>query len=309
MKHAVHFLFCLICLAIPSLTSAKEESTEIGEWSLGINFGYGQRSAFILNQEDLNFYILPDFHYYGKNLFFDNGTLGYTFYERQNYAFSAITELNPYGFYFDQTAFGETFDRLYILKAENTNIQVPDRVSSSDEFIVDESFSDLSSELGPTTGDEYLVDKDALTKINKPGFSLDAGVQLNWFFQQQQVTVKLVTDVSSKHNGSRARINWVRSNKFGDFGLQWGVGFDWLDKATSSYYFAVNTSSSKTILTKRLSDTINPFISLTTSYPLATNLFLVAHLKYLKLDKEIRKSPIVNADHSVTQFLGLNYKF
>ena len=309
MKLPVLVIFCLACVAAPLLTSAKEQSTEIGEWSLGLNFGLGKRSTFILNQEDLNFYILPDFHYYGEKLFFDNGTLGYTLYERQNYAFSAITELNPYGFYFDQSAFGESFDRLYVLQAENANIQSSDRVTSSDQFIVDESLADLGSVLGPTSDGEYLVDRDALTKIHKPGFSLDAGLQLNWFFQQQQVTVKLVTDVSSEHKGSRARINWVRSNKFGDLGMQWGIGFDWLDKATSSYYFAVNTSSTKTALSKRLSDTINPFISLTTSYPLATNLFLVAHLKYLKLDSEISKSPIVNANHSVTQFMGLNYKF
>lgn len=309
MKFPFLLFFCLFCLNFPLSSPVHAQDTEVGNWSFGLNFGVGQRSTFIVNQDNLNFYVLPDIHYYGERLFFDNGTLGYTLFEKRNYALSAISELNPYGFYFDQSAFGESFDRLYVVRVEQSNIQSSDQVASSEEFTIDDGNFDFQAGIGPTENGEQLVDKELLTKIHKPGFSLDAGLQINWFFDTQQVTLKLVTDISSQHGGSRARLQWTKSNKFGDFGMLWGLGLDWLDKTTSSYYFAVNTSNPDLNLTKRLSNTTNPFVSLTTSYPMTRKLFLVAHLKYLMLDNKISDSPIVREDHSLTQFVGINYKF
>lgn len=308
MKSLGYKLSCILLLLCSLSSIATQEQVDVGAWSLGVNVGIGQRSAFITGQEDLDIYLLPDFHYYGEQLFFDNGTLGYTFKDQNNYAFSVIGELNPYGLYFEQSAFGESFNSLYLLDSNSINGEATESSDQGTLISTDPGSPSFGNPNAPDFGPSI---SNNVYSLPTPSISLDAGIQANWFLtSQQDVTVKLVRDVSNKHSGFRAKFNWAVKQQFGHVKMRVNLGFDWLDNKASNYYFGIspehvgfNSAQYQT------GSSINPFMSVTASIPITQNTSFIAHLKYLKLDTAIANSPMTNQSYSVTHFAGIHYKF
>ena len=280
---------------------AEDSQVDVGSWSIGVNLGLGQRSTFITGQEDVDIFVLPDFHYYSEQLFFDNGTLGYSFKETSSHVFSAITELNPYGLYFDQSAFGESFNPLFLVSETSTeSVQ-------GDSRLVTESPVDSA-----TGGDafEQSVDYPSYT-LPQPDITLDMGVQHNWFIDENQnVTIKLVRDVTGEHSGLRGKFTWSIKQDLEPVRVKLNIGFDWLDSKSSNYYFSLTPDQSRLAHQNyQLGSSINPFLSVTASMPLTKKMSLVSHFKYLKLDSDIHHSPVTSKGYALTHFAGIHYKF
>ena len=303
MKLIVAVFLAIIVISAPSTSNAKGANSQVGDWSLGINVGMGKRSAFVLGQDDLNFYVLPDVYYYGEKLFFDNGTLGYTLNEKYDLALSVITELHPYGFYFDQSAFGEQFNQLYIVSEKKGDTPlISEEISNSADL-------EAEREAPLFSGDNNDAHAESIAELHRPSLSLDAGLQVNWFMDKQSVVLKLMSDISGQDIGSRARLTWNKGIKLNDFGIKFGLGVDWLDEVTTNYFFAVDTPQVNSSLENKLSSSVNPFGSVTLHYPLTQHLNFILHAKYLSLDSSITKSSIIDKNYSLTQFIGLNYRF
>ncbi len=294
-------------LLLSAFTFANDEQVSIDSWSIGLNIGVGQQSSFITGQDDVELYLLPNIQYYGEQLFFDNGTLGYTFHDEENFAFSLISELNPYGLYFEQSAFGESFNPLYLFsqRVEGEEAFSESNIITDTDLITPPSGEDPESPgIGASTTTQSY-------NLPTPDLSLDAGFQINWFMSaNQDLSVKLLHDINSKHSGKRTKFTWSYKSKVKTLGLKLNLGFDWLDKNASNYYFGVDPDiETLTFARYRLNSTINPFITLTANMPVTENISLVAHLKYLKLDSDIDSSPITNKGYSTTQFVGIHYRF
>lgn len=307
MKSIGYKLVCLCALFGAVFANANEEQADVGAWSLGVNLGLGQRSAFITGQDDLDIYLLPDFHYYGEQWFLDNGTLGYTLSEQNQYALSLIAEVNPYGLYFEQSAFGESFTPLYLFSPNAISGEATEEDAGDLHGFVSTGPVDPSSE-HPNSGNNLKGDA---YQLPKPDLSLDFGIQGNWFLaDNQDITFKLVSDISSKHSGYRAKFNWSLRHQISEVKLRLNIGFDWLSADASNYYFGISPEQSSSQMSHyETGSTVNPFVSVTGSLPLTKNISLVAHLKYLKLDSAITNSPLTSQGHSVTHFAGIHYKF
>lgn len=291
-------------LLFTSLAWAETEHVDVGSWSVGVNFGLGQRSTFITGQDDVNIFVLPDIHYYGEQLFFDNGTLGYTLAETENHVFSAITELNPYGLYFEQSALGESFNPLFLV---DQGAQASSELSSDDTRLMTEPPAD-----GTNVNNAFEQERDYLSySLPKPDLSLDLGVQHNWFINaSQNVTIKVVADVSNRHSGFRGKFTWSKKHLLGSVRLKFNLGFDWLDSKSSNYYFGLVPTIAELENDKyELGSTINPYMSLTASIPLSEKMSLVSHVKYVKFDADINHSPVTSKGYSLTHFAGIHYKF
>lgn len=295
-------LFCSFAWA-ESAQDANEQA-DIGSWSFGINIGFGQRSTFITGQDDVDIFVLPDIHYYGEQFFFDNGTLGYTLAESENHVFSVITELNPYGLYFEQSAFGESFNSLYLFDQAGTSVS---------ESFTDDSQLVTSAPDDDTTNNNAFDQESRSTSYNwpRPDLSLDFGIQHNWFISAtQDITVKLARDISGEHSGFRGKFTWSLKHQLPSVKLRLNLGFDWLDNKSSNYYFGLSPTPLELQDNQyELGSSINPFVSITASTPITKHLSLISHLKYLKFDSSIADSPVTNGKHAVTYFAGIHYKF
>lgn len=296
------YLYLLLALALFFAEHLRAEQQAIGSWSVGINLGYGQRTAFILEQDDLQFYVLPDISYYGEKVFFDNGTLGYTFSETQQFAFSAITEFNPYGLYFEDTPLGESFGHLYFISSGAAPESDPSFSDTQNQEQIISSDNDNFFEL--TTGYEKSV-----TKIVKPKLSLDIGLQLNWFFESQFVSVKLLKDMTIGNDSARIRLQWFQHFNMSQWSLNIGLGVDWLNSSATNYYFGVTNDYEDSELETSLGSSVNPFASLTISYPITSHFQLVGHFKYLQFADEVKHSSVLSENHTFTRFVGFNYRF
>lgn len=288
----------LICL------SATAGQVSINNWSIGVNVGFGQRTSFITGQDDLAIYLLPDIQYYGEQVFFDNGTLGYTLTESEQVSWSLITELNPYGLYFERSALGESFNPLFLV----SNNDEPQSFDSGRDIGLTAEPPELSIATSPT-----LAERDGAMSYHwpKPSLSLDAGLQLNWFINQtQSITAKVVKDINSKHSGLRAKVTWSKLVQWQQLQLVSAIGAEYLDAKASNYYFALTPQDAEfKTQTYQMGGSINPFISLSLSRPINDSLKLVSHIKYMKLASGISDSPVTDRSYTATYFLGLNYQF
>lgn len=279
---------------------AEDSQVDVDSWSIGVNLGLGQRSTFITGQEDVNIFLLPDIRFYSEKLFFDNGTLGYTFKETSEHVFSAITELNPYGLYFEQSAFGESFNPLFLVNEASS-----DSSQGATRLVTELPVS------SDTEGNAFDQSVDYPNySLPKPNISLDMGVQHNWFIaDNQSVTIKLIKDVTGEHSGLRGKFTWSIKHEFEPVRVKLNMGFDWLDSKSSNYYFALTPDQSRLAHKNyQLGSNVNPFLSVTASMPLTKKMTLVSHIKYLKLDSEINQSPVTSKGYALTHFAGIHYK-
>lgn len=310
VKSVCYKLVCLLTLLCAPLVAANQEQANIDSWSVGVNVGIGQRSAFITGQDDLDIYLLPDFYYYGEQFFIDNGTVGYTFLEQQSFAISLIAELNPYGLYFEQSALGENFNALYLLNSSAIAGEAPDDKTEELNSLVTATPGNpsLGHPESPGFGNNI---SDNIYHLPKPGLSADIGLQGNWFLPRgQNISLKLMKEISNKHSGFRVKFNWSLKHQISQLKLTMNLGFDWLDASVSSYYFGISpTDDNFKTSHYQAGSNINPFISLSANYPITRDISLVAHFKYLKLDSAITNSPLTNQSYSVTHFAGIHYKF
>lgn len=310
VKSVYYKLVCIFALLCTPVYAANEEQANVGAWSLGVNVGVGQRSAFIIGQDDLDIYLLPDFHYYGERLFFDNGTLGYTFHEQEEFAFSLIAEINPYGLYFEQSAFGESFNTLYLSKFSGISGEATEGDSEGLNGVITTTPGNPTSPSTSGPGFGHNANTDSYN-LPKPDLSADIGFLANWFLtNNQDISIKLVRDISSKHSGVRAKFNWSFKHQISQIKLRTNIGFDWLDTDSSNYYFGLSPENTNFQTSHyETKSSINPFISISATMPLTPNMSLIAHLKYLKLDSAISASPLTSQGYTVTQFAGIHYKF
>lgn len=90
---------CLFIISLFSLSAwahpycEERECIPVGEWDLGLALGYGQKSNPLRHQDDIPLYVIPSIAYYGENWFFDNGNLGLTLAESENYTINLVTAL------------------------------------------------------------------------------------------------------------------------------------------------------------------------------------------------------------------------
>ncbi|MDU0114489.1 MipA/OmpV family protein [Psychrosphaera aquimarina] len=295
-----------ICYSVYADNEVNDtENLKIDQFNISLSFGIGQRDQFVVGQDDLKLYLAPSISYYSTHLFFDNGTLGYTFSEQAQWAVSVITELNPYAKYFNHNHISNSF------------LEFSEAVPSPDyEGVLDSASGDQV--ITPSDNEYLILTKKVTTELmRKKRISLDGGIQLNYFLgSNQRIDFSLLHDISDLHNGYRFDLNWNMGFQFALYGQQpWraklGLGLDYLDANSANYYFGFSDENLETsyIEPYHPGHIMIPAITLNLSRKITKHLSLMLYFKHQNLNAQISKSPVITSDQINTSFIGLTYVF
>jgi outer membrane protein len=145
-----------------------------------------------------------------------------------------------------------------------------------------------------------------------PTFEMGVGLKKDLGFSVFNTT--FTNDVLGKHNGYEVRMFFDKRIKhcFNVEGLTTtpSVGVSFRNKNLNNYYYGVRAKeATATRAYYKVSDSVNPFVGVSMTYPLGEKweLFSSANIEFL--DDEIRSSPIVDGDYFATFMIGAMYTF
>ena len=98
MFQIVILIFCSGLLV--SSCHAENYNYDVRKWDLTIGLGYGKSTNPFIGADDIPSYLSLDFSIYGKRFFFDNGELGFTVINKQNFGFNIIVTYNSERIYY-----------------------------------------------------------------------------------------------------------------------------------------------------------------------------------------------------------------
>lgn len=278
--------------------ASNHNYTQIGQWHFSVAFGYGFKSNPLVKGDNFPLLVLPSIYYYGENLFFENGDLGYTLINEPDYAVSAITRLNEEVVHFVDW---HPSNILMTPFANNVNnIQTNPTLDLETSYIQPENDSTLSPR------------KLSFQQLKNRQWSLDAGLQLNWFLSDfSQIRLRLLTDASQVHYGENINLAYSTQHYFKNrWQINWSLGVDWFNQQLSQYYYGVDQRDTvDASYFYQAGSAINPYIKVSPSYQINQNWRWVSLFKYQLLDNELQDSPIVKAKQRITWFMGFNYAF
>ena len=129
-----------------------------------------------------------------KAFFFENNTLGYSFFDNEDFIVSAISQLNH--------------EKSYFSRWHPENIFTESSSTSS-------SINTPSIDTGDQTDNglnEVIPNSEVNIKdISDRDWAIDAGIQLNWFINQAtDAQLKILHDVSNTYKGLNAQLEFTR---------------------------------------------------------------------------------------------------
>ena len=261
----------------------EQSLTTVDEFHFSLALGIGEKTNPLVGGDDIPLYLVPSFRYYGEQFFFDNGDLGYSFYDNEDVVVSLLTRLNPENAYFSRW------------HPKNISVINP---------LFDSSIAEGSNE---------KIELD-IADIKKRKWAIDAGLQLNWFISDNlSFTGQLLHDINSVYQGLNGKLEFAYQLDTPDserLSIQVAAGLNWSSKAMSQYYYGINSGD---ILDKsafyQAKSAVNPYAKLFASYQLNDSWQLILSLHYQALDSTIYNSPIVKEKFTTTSFIGVNYAF
>lgn len=76
------------------------DSIKTGEWQVSLSTGHGAFRSPIIFKDNLQYYLWPDIAWYGEQLYFDNGVLGYALSEEPTKQWDLVLYPNRDGLYY-----------------------------------------------------------------------------------------------------------------------------------------------------------------------------------------------------------------
>lgn len=265
-----------------------DPAQQYGDIHIGFAAGYGQRSNPLVDGDDIDIYWVADLSWYGKRWFFDNGDIGYSYYENKHMTLSFIGSLNS-----DRVFFSHLNDGF--LGIERSAVADVDDEPLPSQVAV----SELSRE-----------QQAALIDSPDRDYAFEIGMELladgAWGFIQTQFN----SDISSVHNGHEL---WVK------YGYDWykrrwhiqpSIAVSWKSAEFNNYYFGVRTQeSSRYLPTYETGSGLNYSFKLSVQYIIDEHFSLISTLEFEKLNSGASDSPFIFDDHITSFFTGVFYRF
>ncbi|MNC64516.1 MltA-interacting protein precursor [compost metagenome] len=90
-----------------------------------------------------------------------------------------------------------------------------------------------------------------------------------------------------------------------------GIGVNWNSSNQNQYYYGINGDESRrsTFNTYKPSDSWSPYVELTTNYNINANWNAFFTGRYLRLDSEVKDSPMVDKSYTGMLWTGVTYTF
>ena len=279
----------LLCLLLiwPLLVSAEQNDevyVETGQWQVSLAIGYGVKSNPLVGGDDLPLVLLPEFSYYGESFYFDNGDLGYTLVENDNYSVSVLTRLN--------------FERAYFSFLHPSNILLGQTATASDQ-VETPSPSD-----GP-----YQV--PSIDDLSSRKYAIDGGIALNVFLDNgRMIRAEVMQDVSGVHKGQNALIEYMAQQRFDMWRVSATVGLKYKSRRLVDYYYGIDQADGVSRhFYYRGSASIHPYVKVSAMYPLNEQWDLVGLARWSKIGSGMADSPVVEENTASTLYAGVSYAF
>jgi len=275
----------------PTNEGNDPQYTQVGQWGFSVALGVGQKSNPLKGGEDIPLYFIPSVHYYGEQFYFDDGVLGYSFFENEQFTLSALVKLN---------AHAANFYRWHPANIFIPNTQSLGAASPSDEGKDEDEYEK------PTTVE--------LEQLAKRKWALDGGLQLNYFTDNNLMfQAQWTHDVSGVYQGDSLSIKVEKNISLRDddrLRLKLSAGVDWHSAKLIDYYYGISERDDVdgSMFYKGKSSS-NWFASTTLSYVMTERWRAVLTWQTSKLDAGISASPLVKDASINTSFIGVAYDF
>jgi outer membrane protein len=261
----------------------------VGEWKFSLAVGAGVYTNPLHGGDDIPLVLIPQISYYGEKAFFENNTLGYSFFENDQLIISAITQLNH--------------EKAYFTRWHPQNILI-ESVSSGDVT--------TPSGGNPVDEDKY-VEVD-IKDVSNRRWAIDAGVQLNWFINKTtDLQVQVLHDVNNVYNGFNGQIELTRIMRIAPLPntlISLSLGTNINSKNLVDYYYGISqTSESSVDLDYQGKLSITPYFRLVLTHQLSERWRVKLNIKRMFLDDAMTDSPLVKDDYINTIFAGVSYDF
>ncbi|MCG7529970.1 MipA/OmpV family protein [Psychrobium sp. MM17-31] len=275
---------------------SQQEKVEIGQWNFAVGLGYGRRTNPLYDGKDTPLYLLPSISYYGEQVFFDDGVLGYSYDITPNLSLSAITQLNAHAANFSRWHPSNFFVAQTNLSAREDN------------------FSQSLDVVSPATDEEIAKMPVAISELADRDWTLDAGLQLNYFGDSNwMLQLNLLHDVLNVYNGLNGQMRLEKSWRIKNIpalSLKLFGTLDWHSQKLANYYYGIGERDTQLVASHYSAKSgVNRTLGFSANYHLSSNWRAALSYRLTNLDASIKDSPMVRENHSDTLFVGAVYHF
>lgn len=305
-------LFSVLCISQAQANCAEEsdDCAPISQWQFSVGLGIGALSNPLHGGKDIPLVIVPSIRYYGEQVFFENNTLGYSFYEDENFTVSAITQLNRDATFFKRWHPSNIFVDTFLVSVETSDFVIREEGDSNSPDEVDD-------EQPVDEVDSFVTERHIRVRqqdIKNRKISLDGGLQFNWFLNNKsQLQGKILHDINSVYQGTNAQVAYLRKLKsewLPNTLLHFTVGANWFSRNHVNYYYGVNSADKvPSYAYYQAGSSFNPFVKLSSRYRINKRWQFAVSYKREWLGKAIHQSPLVAEKQLETLFIGAVYAF
>lgn len=277
------FLTCFLVSGAALACSRDEDGcVESEQFQMSVALGAGQRSNPLYDGESFPMLLLPDFSYYTDSWFIDNGTLGYSLAQNDQFAVSLVMRLNSEKGYFQRWFAGNVIT-----------------MNTSGSFLPPEV----------ETGAERSVSTVSVEQVKKRPTAVDAGLQFNWFGEQWQSRLNLWQDVNSKYEGQNASLSWSRFWPLAGGQFDLSTTLHWKSAKLIDTYYGVGEDELYYLERYQGRASWQPELRVGWQKALTSRWSVLTFYRYLHLDDAMTDSPLVQDNSVQTWFIGMSYRF
>ena len=263
-------------------TKNEDGCVESEQFQLSVALGAGQRSNPLYDGESFPMLLLPDFSYYTDTWFIDNGTLGYSLAQNDQFAVSLVMRLNSEKGYFQRWFAGTVIT-----------------MNSSGSFLPPEV----------EVGTEKFMNTVSVEHVKKRPTAVDAGLQFNWFGEQWQSRLNLWQDINSTYEGQNASLSLSRFWPLAGGQFDLSTSLYWKSAKLIDTYYGVDEDELYYLERYQGRASWQPELRLGWQRALTSRWSVLTFYRYLHLDDAMTDSPLVQDDSVQTWFVGMSYRF
>lgn len=274
---ALFLLAVFPALAEPEDCSKHEKCVETDQWSIGVAIGLGAKSNPINGGDAIPQVLLLDIAWYGENVYFDNGELGYRWLQDQDFSVESYV----------------TFDRerAFFIFWDPANILVNTGVSSSDN---------------PNTGEDNV----SLERISSRNWALIAGTKAHYYTGSHKWSLGIESDISGVHSGQRITLSYRKMWNGDDWRFQLKPSVVYKSDKLVDYYYGLNAQDNVPPNAYfEGSGGFQPSLSALYIQDLNEDWQLIVSGSYQYLHMGMTNSPLVDQKHVSNVFIGFGYRF
>lgn len=154
-------------------------------------------------------------------------------------------------------------------------------------------------------------DDDRMKQLDKRRSTMMAGVAFTHRAEWGSIRTAFSGDTLNNSNGLVGDIAYLYKFQVDSWSFAPGIGVNWNSSNQNQYYYGINGDESRrsTFNTYKPSDSRSPYVELSTNYNINANWNAFFTGRYLRLDSEVKDSPMVDKSYNGMLWTGVTYTF